>query len=463
MLRSRLKLVVGIAFTTGATAVAGCAAIAGVSDFAVDPCFDPGPGCADGQVVTDGSSTDTSSTTDGPGPDLDGGLDAADASRPVSVADSVVTLSATGVAIGKTVTATLAAKDTTAGGGAPLVGIASRITFTMKGGTSVVTFGAVVDAGNGNYTTVVTGVTEGTPLDISATVDGAALTSVAPKLEVGRVTAGLTFALDAANADRLGNFGGKDCPATGLATWSDLVKTTVSGTLTNFGDVCTGTGGWAGIGTPANPYRLMFNGVDDHVDFGAVNSLKKQTVLAWIRKTAAGTESMTSGTGGFGDPVTGLPTVVPVITKGTNEGEGDDVDINYYLGITTTTGVLASDYEYVAGATSPAAPMMGATPIVLSAWTMIGMTLDYADGKRVLYINANIDATSVPPGEPRTGAMSKLTVGASRRVNGVLSGQGAFAGDIALVLTYDRALTKAEIERNCHTFKTRFAGLTCPN
>lgn len=452
MLRSRLKLVVGIA---SAMAVAGCAAIAGVSDFAVDPCFDPGPGCSDGQVAKDGSSTDTSTNPDAPVVDPDGGLDAADASHPASLADSVVTLSAAGVAIGKTVTATLAAKDTTAGGGAPLVGAASRITFTMKGGTSVVTFGAVVDAGNGTYTTVVTGVTEGTPLDISATIDGAALTSVAPKLEVGRVTTGLTFALDAANADRAGSFGGKNCPATGLATWSDLVNVAVSGTLVNFGDSCTGTGAWAGLGTPANPYRLMFNGVDDHVDFGAVNTLQKQTVLAWIRKTAAGTESNTTGGGGF-DGVA-LPRVVPIIAKGTNEGESDDVDINYYLAI-ASTGVLASEYEHPANV-----PMLGATVIALNTWTMVGMTLDFAAGKRVLYLNANVDAMSVPPANASTGSASRLIVGGSRTSTGGAVGQGAFAGDIALVLTYDRALTKAEIERNCHTFKSRFTGLTCPN
>lgn len=458
VLRSRVFALIGLLFLA-VVMIGGCAAIAGVSDFAVDPCFDPGStsaGCADAQLPVDGSR-DTSSNTDGPGPDPDGGADVV-APRPASLADSLVTLSSSGVAVGKTVTATLTARDNTGDGGAPLPGIASKVVFTMKGGTSVVSFGAVTDTGGGTYTSVVTGVTEGTPLDISATIDAAALATAPAKLEVGRVTTGLTFALDAANADRAGNFGGKGCPAAGLTEWTDLTASAFAGTLTAFNNPCTGSG-WAGIGTSANPYRLTFDGVDDHVDFGTVNALQKHTVLAWIRKSGAGL----TGTSGSG----GLTNVTPILAKGTAEGETDAIDINYYLGI-SSTGALATDYEASPG--SGNAPLIGGTLLADNAWYMVGTTFDAAAATRSLYVNAAVDGTLAPALPPSGAASSLLIIGGAKRTDAAAAtcpagstGCGRFSGDIALVLTYDRALTKAEIERNCHTFKSRFAGMTCPN
>ena len=83
----------------------------------------------------------------------------------------------------------------------------AKVTFTQAGGTSVVTFGPTTDRGDGTYQANVTGVTEGTKIGISAVLDGAPLTTAPASFRVANpIAAGLTFSIDAANADRAGNF-----------------------------------------------------------------------------------------------------------------------------------------------------------------------------------------------------------------------------------------------------------------
>jgi len=449
-----------------AATIGGCVAVAGVSDFAVDPCFD---GCLDGSspdgttTTADTSTTsDTSvadtSTTDGPVVIVDAGADAdaADAAPPPSPGKTDVTVSGTGVGVGKTGVVTLVAKDAA---GLAVARVGGTVVFTTSGGTSVVTFGAVVDKGDGTYRATFTGVTEGTKLSVSATLDGAPLTTPAVGLRViNPVSTGLTFSLDAANADRLNNAGGKNCVASGLAQWTDLTAGSYPGTLTAFVDRCAAGSGWAGAGTPESPFRLGFDGVDDHVDFNTVNALQKYTVLAWIRKTGVGTTG-TSGTGG-------LVNVTPILSRGTAEGETDAIDINYYLGI-ASTGALASDYEAVG--THGNAPLTGAIVLADNTWYMVGTTLDAtAPGTRSLYVNGVVDGTLTPTLAPSGAASALLTVGGAKTTTAAgatctVTGCGRFQGDIAVVLTYDHVLTTAEIERNCHSFSSRFGMTTCPN
>lgn len=453
VLRQRVALLL-----LGTSVLAGCAALAGVSDYAVDPCFG---GCPDGPT-TDGPLE--GSTTDGP-PVGEGGVDGAadapvDATPPPSPGQSVINISGTGVAVGKSAIVTVIAKDDT-GNAIPRTG--AKITFTTSGGTSAVSFGAPVDKGDGTYRATVTGVAEGTKIAVSAILDGAPLTTAPASLRVvNLVSAGLTFSLDAANADRGGNFGGKTCAASGLVQWTDLTASSFPGALTGFdAPPCSATSGWGGAGAPESPFHLAFDGVDDHVDFGAVNALQKYTVLAWIRKTGLGF----AGTSGSG----GLTNVVPILSKGTAQGETDNIDINYYLGI-ADTGHLASDYEANPG--SGNAPLTGATVLAADTWYMVGTTLDASASSRALWLNGATDATSVPTLPPSGAASSRLVIGGAQRTDAAgatcpgaagSTGCGRFKGDIAVVLTYDHALTQAEIEKNCHSFSSRFGMMACPN
>ncbi|HSO37115.1 MAG TPA: LamG-like jellyroll fold domain-containing protein [Labilithrix sp.] len=446
-----------LSLVSGTLVVAGCASVAGVSDYAVDPCF--GGTCTDGPVGSDGPS-ESAPPIDGQVPDQDSGVDApVDAPPPPSPGKSIVTLSGTGVAVGKVAIATLVARDD-ADVAVPRTG--AKVTFKAAGGTSVVTFGPTVDRGDGTYHATVTGVTEGTKIGVSAVIDGAPLTTTPASLRVvNPVTTGLTLSLDAANADRAGNFGGKGCAAAGLVQWTDLTASSFAGALSGFADPCGATSGWGGTGAPENPFRLTFDGVSDHVDFGAVNALQKYTVLAWIRTTGLGFAG-TSGTGG-------LTNVVPILSKGTAEGETDAIDINYYLGI-TAAGLLASDYEANPG--SGTAPLVGATALVANTWTMVGTTLDASAPTRALWLNGASDGTSVPTLPPSGAASAILTIGGARTTGNAAAacpgaagstGCGRFKGDIAVVLTYDHVLTQLEIEKNCHAYSSRFGMLTCPN
>lgn len=447
----------------GTLVVAGCASIAGTSDYAVDPCFDGR--CQDGPV--DGAPPpetapplDGTSPVDGP---VDGVSDAPiDTAPPPSPGKSVVTLSGTGVAVGKVALATLVARDD-ADVAVPRTG--AKVMFTQAGGTSVVTFGATIDRGDGTYQANVTGVTEGTKIGISAVLDGAPLTTAPASLRVANpIATGLTFSIDAANADRAGNFGGKNCAASGLTQWTDLTAASAAGALSSFADPCGVGSGWAGTGTPDSPFRLSFDGIDDNVAFGAINALQKYTVLAWVRVGAGGFAARTSAPGGGG-----FQNIVPIVAKGTAEAESAAIDIGYFLGIAPGRR-LASDYEN--STDSGNAALTGATALTVGSWYMVGTTLDAAAGTRGLWVNGASDGTAVPTLPPAAAGSSAFVVGGSRTSAGVggacpvaqgASGCGRFDGDIAVVLTYDRALTQTEIEKNCHSFSSRFGMLTCPH
>ena len=463
-----LKRPLSRAITLGAGAVfaVGCSAIAGVSDYSVDPCFD---GACD-----DGASPEGAPPSPEAGADSAMRADASDAATdgdasipPPSPGLSVVTASGTGVAVGKAAVVTLTAKDDT-GTAIPRVGAA--VTFTQGGGTSVVSFGAAEDRGDGTYRALATGMTEGTPLQISAIIDGAPLTTAPASLRVVNPPSdGLTFSIDAANADRAGNFGGKGCAASGLGQWTDLTDSSFTGSLNGFDDPCAPLSGWAGTGAPENPYRLSFDGIDDNVAFGAIDALQKYTVLVWMRRTGDGFAAVTSPMNGGG--LVGATQVWPILSKGTAEADTDAVDIDYFLGI-VKDGQLGSDYESTPGSANQA--LIGATVLNQNQWYMVGTTLDASVGQRALWVDGAMDASSAPTLPPSGAASSVFTVAGSKRTYdaagattcpgaGGANGCGRFKGEIAVVLTYDHALSQTEIEATCHSFSSRFGMLTCPN
>ncbi|MFO0637786.1 MAG: LamG-like jellyroll fold domain-containing protein [Polyangiaceae bacterium] len=440
-----------VALAVGLVHASGCLAIAGIDGFRVDEQADAGPP-ADGAPAPDTSRPDVSqpdtsvpdtSVPDSAVPDTS----VPDTSVPVPTGLSDVTLPGTGVPTGGKIVATLTTRDDA---GNPVRRTGAQVSFTATGGTSVVSFGTVTDLGDGRYTSVLTGVQEGTPLEVSAVLDGTPLRSPKPSLRVANApTSGLAFHVDAENADGAGNFGGKGCPAAGRASWKDLSANAVTGTLAGFTTPCGAGSGWAGQGTPDDPYRLTLDGTDDHVSFGATASLTKHTLVAWVRQTGAGTLG-SSGNGG-------LAAVFPILTKGTGEAENAMVDINYYLGL-DELGHLATDYEHVT--TSTNAPLTGTAKVTDGTWVMLSSTLDAQASVRANAVNATQDVQLAPTAGPSPGTASLLVVGGANRSNGMASGR--FKGDVAVVRTYDRALTPQELVATCHAYSARFRILTCP-
>lgn len=439
----------------GALLLAGCVGIAGIGDFEVDPCFD---GCAD-------SPTGSETSTEGGGPDGSIGNETSTDSPAdgplLSPGLSSVSTSGTGVAVGRSGVVTLVTKNGT-GDVVPRTG--ANVVFTQSGGTSVISFGPVTDVGAGVYRATFTGVTEGTKLSVSATLDGAPLTTAPASVRVvNPVASGRTFWIDAFDADRAGNPGTKGCATAGAATWKDLGTSAFTGTLAGFSATrCGGTSGWNGDGTPGNPFRLTFDGVDDHVSFGAVNTLPKQTLIAWIRTSGPGTKARTS----LGND--GLTNVMPIFSKGTAEGESDDIDINYFVGV-ASTGELAWDYEKAGAGNPNNASLSGTTVLAAGTWYMVALTFDSTASQRIIYLDAKQEATQAASAAPASASSGLLIVGGSRLTSDTTNtcpgntGCGRFQGDIAIVQTYNRALSKSEIEQNCHSASSTFGMLTCPN
>ena len=83
---------------------------------------------------------------------------------------------------------------------------------------------------------------------------------------------------------------------------------------------------------PANK-AIDFGGTNAYVTFGAAAGLGVQnmTLETWFRRDGAGVATNT-GTGGV--------IAVPLVTKGMAQTEGGTVDMNYFLGIRGTDGVL---------------------------------------------------------------------------------------------------------------------------
>ncbi len=443
--RFLIRLGVSVSCVSLTAALASCLGVAGISGFRVDE-----DAAVDARADSTPEDARADSTPEDARVDADAAADVNTDTPPVGLPPglSFVAVPGTGVGVGKQVMATLTARNDV-GDRVPRVG--AQVTFKVSGGTSVLTVGPTVDNADGTYSAVLTGVTEGTKVSVTAIMDNSALRTPAASLRVvNPVTSGITFAVDAANADGAGNAGGKQCPVDGRTVWADTSGNNFAGNLLGFGDPCGVGSGWEGTGTPEDPHRLAFDGLDDHVAFGAVNSLTKYTLMAWVRKTGDGT---LGGTGSAG-----LQNVFPLFTKGTLEAEVGSLDVNFYLAIADTNRA-ATDYEHVG--TSMNAPLLGGSTLRDAEWYVLAATLDSATGARALYVNGAVDSSATPVAGPASGSSSVMVIGGANRSNG--SAEGRFRGDIALVLSYDRALSTAEIEKNCHAYSARFAMRSCKN
>lgn len=184
---------------------------------------------------------------------------------------------------------------------------------------------------------------------------------------------------------------------------------------------------------------LQFDGVNDYVTFGAAPglSLSNVTLEAWVRRAGAGITA-SSGSGGV--------VAVPLITKGRGEGDGSNVDCNYFLGLRTGDFVLAADFEEGAAGASPGLnhPATGATTLATGVWYHVAATYDSTNW--TLYLNGVVQ-TQVFVGRPlRYDSIQHAALGAALQSTG--APEGAFAGVLDEVRIWNHARTASQIAGN---------------
>ena len=186
------------------------------------------------------------------------------------------------------------------------------------------------------------------------------------------------------------------------------------------------------IGAPGTNFALDFDGVDDHVSFASSSALGLATFTleAWIQRQGAGVGT-TTGT-------SGLPNAVPIVSKGTSEVDQSDArDMNYFLGIDASTGVLVADFEESAAGANPSLnhPISGVTAIPMGTWTHVAATYDGTTWR--LYVNGALDQSLTVGQPPRSDSIQPFGIGTAFESD--LSPEGFFAGLIDEVRVWNHA------------------------
>lgn len=196
---------------------------------------------------------------------------------------------------------------------------------------------------------------------------------------------------------------------------------------------------------PANT-ALWFDGVNDYVTMGTAIDLglggpptNGMTLECWFRKDGAGLTS-SSGSGGV--------TAVPLFGKGRGEGDGNNVDCNYFFGI-TTAGILVADFETYPAAGLTAGqnyPITGTnTPIVNGEWHHAAVTYDGPTATWTMYL----DGTAVGTATAAAGALPRYDsiqhFGIATAMTSAGAREGAFHGIIDEVRVWNYARSGVEI------------------
>ena len=189
--------------------------------------------------------------------------------------------------------------------------------------------------------------------------------------------------------------------------------------------------------TPATPaFALAFSG-STYVNFGdpAALDLPQFTLETWFRRDGAGT-TVSTGSGGVTD-------AIPLVTHGTSQADGSNVDMNFFLGIKNAGAVLCADFEEGASGGTPGLnhPILGVTPIVNGVWYHAAAAYDGSTWR--LYLNGNLE-NQLTVGQPVQSASIQLAALASS-LTSTGTAQGFFVGALDEVRIWNSARTQSEI------------------
>jgi len=234
---------------------------------------------------------------------------------------------------------------------------------------------------------------------------------------MGIVQGNLSLYLEAALAN--GGVGpGLNSPLT--TTFKDLSGLGNNGTLTNFG--FTTASGWAGSGTSADPYRLVFDGTNDYVAVPTLHACddKVFTYEAWFMRSGAPSAT--------GDVV----------------GEANSASSNTYPYARIYIGTDGKPHLIVVDANVASVNIGGPASVCDGAPHHVVGTGDGTYAR--LYVDGALVAgpTALPPGSMATGW---TTVGVSRQ-SSVPYYNYYLSGGLAVARIYDRTLSDAEVATN---------------
>ena len=191
---------------------------------------------------------------------------------------------------------------------------------------------------------------------------------------------------------------------------------------------------------------LRFDGTNDHVTFGpAVPGLGVTdfTIETWFRRDGAGVATSTGNLG--------LANAIPLVTKGRAELETPaNLNMNYFLGIDATSGVLVADFEEAAGGTTLGLnhPVTGITAIAISAttWHHAAATYDTATDTWRLYLDGNLERTLVLTGNPTPESTSIQHAALGTAMDSTGAAAGFFNGVLDEVRIWNVARSQAQIQ-----------------
>ena len=192
---------------------------------------------------------------------------------------------------------------------------------------------------------------------------------------------------------------------------------------------------------------LDFDGSNDYVTFGAASGLGTATftIETWFRRDGAGAPTTTSNpTGG------GLQDAIPLVTKGRGEADGDQRDMNWFLGIDASSGVLVADFEED-GQPAPGQNHMveGQTAIAADgSWHHAAVTYDGQTW--TLYLDGTVDRTLTLASAvaPQSASTQHAALGSALTSGG--AAQGFFNGALDEARVWNVARTPAQIRGEGH-------------
>ncbi len=195
----------------------------------------------------------------------------------------------------------------------------------------------------------------------------------------------------------------------------------------------------------ASNYGLRFNGSNSQIAMGVAPGLGAATFTleVWFKRTGPG-QTTGSGTGGI--------VAVPLVTKGRSEGDGSNIDCNYFLGI-SDSGVIAADFEDMTSGGNH--PVWGVTTIQNEVWYHAAATYDGTTWR--LYLNGLLESTTVANATPRYDSIQHFGLGTAFNSAGAAAGRFEGVLDEPRVWNYARSL--AELRSTINTNVTSATGL----